>query len=49
MDFNGNIKVIYSSDIKFSYRGCSLENNLIFISATFKGKKIISQIFKKNK
>ena len=33
------MKVIYSSDIKFSYRGCNLDKNLIFISATFKGKK----------
>ena len=32
------IKIIHSSDINFSYRGCSLENNLIFISATFRGK-----------
>ena len=39
MDLNGKVKVIYSSDIKFSYRRCSLDNNLIFISATFKGKK----------
>jgi len=39
MDLEGNIKVIYSSDIKFSYRNCSLEKDLIYISATFKGKK----------
>ena len=39
IDFNGNIKVIQSSDIKFHYRGSSLDDNLIFISATFKGKK----------
>ena len=39
MDLNGKVKVIYSSDIKFSYRRCSLDNSLIFISATFKGKK----------
>jgi len=39
MDLNGKMRVIYSSDIQFSYRGCSLDNNLIFISATFKGKK----------
>ena len=39
MDLNGKIKVIYSTDIKFSYRGSNLENNLIFISATFQGKK----------
>ena len=38
MDFQGKMKVIYSSDIKFSYRGCNLGNNLIFVSATFKGK-----------
>jgi len=39
MDLEGKIKVIYSSDIKFSYRECNLDNNLIFISATFKGNK----------
>jgi len=39
MDFYGNIKVIQSSNIKFHYRGSSLDDNLIFISATFKGKK----------
>ena len=39
MDLKGKIKVIYSSDIKFCYRGSDLDNNLIFISATFKGKK----------
>jgi len=39
MDFNGNIKVIRSSDIKFYYRGSSLDDNLAFVSATFKGKK----------
>jgi UDP-N-acetylmuramate dehydrogenase len=33
------MKVIYSSDIKFGYRSCNLDNNLIFISATFRGKK----------
>jgi UDP-N-acetylmuramate dehydrogenase len=39
MDFNGNLKIFYLSDIKFSYRSCNLDKNLIFISATFKGKK----------
>ena len=39
MDLDGKIKVIYLSDIKFSYRKCNLEDNLIFISATFRGKK----------
>ena len=38
MNFQGKMKVIYSTDIKFSYRGCNLGNNLIFVSATFKGK-----------
>jgi UDP-N-acetylmuramate dehydrogenase len=47
MDFNGKIKIIYSKDINFFYRGCSLENNLIFISATFKGKKGISKKIEK--
>ena len=37
IDLNGKVRVIYSSDIKFSYRGCNLNNNMIFISATFKG------------
>ena len=39
MDHAGNIKIINSSDIKFYYRGSNLNNDLIFISATFKGKK----------
>ena len=38
MDLSGKVRVIYSSNIKFFYRGCDLDNNLIFISATFKGK-----------
>ena len=39
MDFTGNIKIINAADIKFYYRGSDLSNDLIFISATFKGKK----------
>ena len=39
MDLTGKVKVIYSSDIKFSYRACNLEDNLLFVSATFRGKK----------
>ena len=39
IDINGNVQVIQSSDIKFHYRGSSLNDNLIFISATFKGRK----------
>ena len=38
MDINGKVHVIHSSDIKFNYRSCNLDRNLIFISATFKGK-----------
>jgi UDP-N-acetylmuramate dehydrogenase len=57
MDFDGKIKVIYSSDIKFSYRNCDLDKQLIFISATFKGKvgkkndiqKKINNLFEKKK
>ena len=39
MDFNGQMRVIYLSDIKFSYRSCNLDEKLIFISATFQGQK----------
>ena len=39
IDLEGNLKIIKSSDINFFYRGCDIENSLIFISATFKGKK----------
>lgn len=47
MDLNGNIKIINSSDIKFYYRGSDLEENLVFISATFKGKKIEKSLISK--
>ena len=47
MDFDGKMRVIYSSNIKFSYRECNLDPNLIFISATFKGKKNIKENIKK--
>jgi len=47
MDFNGNLKIIHSSDIKFSYRGTNLDENLIFISATFKGKNSTQSEIKK--
>jgi len=39
MDMDGKIHIINSSNIKFAYRNCSLDENLIFISATFRGKK----------
>ena len=58
MDLKGQVKIIYSSNIKFSYRNSSLDSNLIFISATFKGKnennlniqkKIVNLVEKKKK
>ncbi len=39
MDLEGKIRVIKSKEIDFFYRGSNLDNNLVFISATFKGKK----------
>jgi len=39
MDLDGKINVIHASDIKFSYRKCNLDNNFIFVSATFSGRK----------
>jgi len=47
MDLDGKIKVIYASDINFSYRECNLDNNLIFVSATFLGKKSDKQYIQK--
>ena len=47
MDLSGKVRVIYSTDIKFHYRGCDLDNDLIFISATFKGKNENSLNIKK--
>ena len=47
MDLKGKMRVIYSSDIKFSYRECNLEDNFIFISASFRGKKDKKQNIKK--
>jgi len=38
MDLNGNVRIIHSQDIKFVYRGNDIDRDLIFISATFKGK-----------
>ena len=39
MDLKGKMRVIYASDIKFSYRNCNINNDLIFISATLKGER----------
>ncbi len=37
MDQDGNIKELQKNQIKFFYRGCDLEDNLIILSAKFKG------------
>ena len=39
IDFDGSVKMINKNDIKFVYRGSNLSKELIFLSATFKGKK----------
>jgi len=39
IDTDGNIKVIPSKDIKFEYRNNNLSEDLIFLSASFKGIK----------
>jgi len=39
IDLEGKLKVIKSSNIKFYYRGSNLDSNLIFVSATFRGKE----------
>ena len=49
IDYLGNIKTILKDQIRFAYRNTNLPNNLIFLSATFKGKpcskdKIINKI-----
>ena len=57
IDINGNIKVIPSNKIKFKYRKIELNQDLIFLSATFKGnllnkneiKKLMDELYiKKN-
>ncbi len=37
IDQDGNVKEIKKNQIKFFYRGCNLEDNLIILSAKFKG------------
>ena len=39
IDFNGIVKTINSKNINFEYRGTNLPKDVIFLSATFKGKK----------
>ena len=39
IDFYGNVKTIPAKDIKFEYRKNHLSDDLIFLSASFKGKR----------
>ena len=39
IDFDGSVKMINKNNIKFKYRGSDLSKDLIFLSATFEGKK----------
>ncbi len=39
VDFNGNVRSIPVNKLNFNYRSIKLPKNLIFLSATFKGKK----------
>jgi len=39
IDLDGKMKIIRKEDIKFSYRETNIAKELIFISATFRGKK----------
>ncbi len=39
MDLDGKVRIIHNKDIKFIYRGCDIDKDLIFISATLKGVK----------
>ena len=47
IDKLGNVKTILSQDIKFEYRKNNLSEDLIFLSASFKGKKGSSKNIKK--
>ena len=46
IDLKGNIKILTKKDIKFSYRSIELEDNLIYLSATFKGSLSASKKIK---
>ena len=47
LDRYGNIKTIASKDIKFGYRHSPLDKDLIFLSASFKGKTKLKSEIKK--
>ncbi len=44
LDKSGNVNTIKAEDIKFEYRKTNLSEDLIFLSASFKGKKSKSSI-----
>jgi UDP-N-acetylmuramate dehydrogenase len=46
IDKSGNVKTILSKDIKFEYRNNDLSDDLIFLSASFRGVKSKSNIIK---
>ncbi len=39
IDYEGSVKIIDKKNVKFKYRGSDLPNDIIFLSATFKGEK----------
>ena len=47
IDYKGNVKLLMSKDIKFHYRGSNLPDDLIFLSATFKGTQNDKKTIKK--
>ena len=47
IDSNGNIKLIPSNKIKFKYRKIELNEDLVFLSATFKGNLLSKNKIKK--
>ena len=48
IDQDGSVKMINRENIKFEYRGSDLPKDLIFLSATFKGKKEDQNLIKSN-
>ena len=48
IDYDGSVKMINRDNIKFEYRGSDLPKDLIFLSATFKGKKEDQNIIQSN-
>ena len=48
VDKDGSVKMIRRENIKFEYRGSDLSKDLIFLSATFKGKKENQNLIQSN-